>query len=130
MNKRARFEEKRNFVIHWLLEFQFSTPRVLCNALGLQRQNQGHFFSSLKKLGLFVFVRNPLLNEELLILSYQGKKYAAMLSPKADHYSMSSSRVAASTAIHSLCTQEAVISRCDTSLPFRFRHERFVSDSL
>ncbi len=128
MNKRARFEEKRNFVILWLLEFQFSTPKVLCDALGLVRQNQGHFFSSLKKSGLFNFVRSPLINEELLILNYQGKQYAGMLSPKAEDYGMSSSRVVSSTAIHTLCIQKAIIDRCSTALPFCFKHERFIAD--
>jgi hypothetical protein len=128
MNKRARFEEKRNFVVLWLLEFQFSTPRVICKAMGLVRENQGHFFSSLKKSGLFSFVRTPLINEEVLILNFQGKQYGAMLSPKAESYGMSSSRVASSTAIHSLCVQVALIERCSTAQPFTFQYERFIHD--
>ncbi len=126
VDKRARYIEKRNFVLHWLLEFQISTPTIICQAMNLNRVGQGRFFLSLKNTGLFTFFKNPLISGEVIILSFEGKKYSAMLSQKSEYYTATTSRVVSSTTVHNLCVQSAIINRKLSSLPFAFKYERFL----
>lgn len=125
--QRIRHREKRDFVVRWLLEFQYSTRSVLCAAMQLKRTSQSNFFQSLKNSGLFVMTRHPLLNEQLVLLSTSGKHYAAMIDPeRADRYHATASRVISSTTIHGLKVQAGVIARTDVSIPFSFQSERFM----
>lgn len=126
MDKRQRYQEKVDFVIQWLLEFGSSTPSVLCLAMKLNRKNQGHFFLSLKKSGLFATVKNPLIAEEMFLLSAEGKARGATLSEKAEKYWLSPSKVVISTTIHSFSIQKTIAERYDVSLPFGFQSERFI----
>jgi hypothetical protein len=123
----VRFSEKRDFVLHWLLEFRFSTTKVLCDALGVKRTSQTRFFVSLKKTGLFETVLSPQVNDRIWILSYEGKQFAYLLAAdKAARYRLTKSRIVSSTVIHSLCIQEAIISRGKNQFPFLFRSEQFL----
>lgn len=124
MDRRARYTEKRDFVIHWLLEFGYSTPKILCEALGLDRKNQGHFFTSLKKSGLFVTTRYPLIREYLILLSYPGKEFAGLLSEKAEAYNAVPSRCVTSGTFHNLCVQQAIVNLGYSKLPFCFTYEK------
>ncbi|WP_417510850.1 hypothetical protein [Methylophaga sp.] len=128
MDRHARFEEKRDFLIEWVLEFHYTTPRILCSALGLNRQHQSNFFASLKKSGLFKFIRHPFIRENVIILSHQGRNYAFLLSELAESYSMTESRIIGSNLIHNLNVQQAVISRADLSRPFNFRFDKNVTE--
>lgn len=129
MNKRARFDEKRDFVIHWMLEFHVATRSILCGALGINSKNQNSFFLSLKKSGLFEIVRHPLLKEQLWMLNFQGKQYAARLSEKAERYHATPSRVVNSTTVHTLSVQRAIIDikGAGIALPFDFQSERMIT---
>jgi len=127
MSRRARHKEKRDYVVRWLLEFQYSTRSILCAAMQLTLTSQSKFFRSLKNSGLFVITRHPLLHEELLLLSYSGKQYAAMIDPvRADRYHATATRVMSSTTIHGLKVQAGVIARADVSIPFSFQSERLM----
>ncbi|WP_417536640.1 hypothetical protein [Methylophaga sp.] len=128
MDSRARFIEKRDFLIEWLLEFQYTTPKVLCAALGLERKSQGYFLLSLDKSGLFKIVRSPMIREKVIILSHSGKLQAAMLSEKAESYTMIESRIAHTTLIHSLSIQMAMIQRASMTRPFAFRYDKNITN--
>ena len=129
MNKRARFDEKRDFVILWMLEFHVATRSILCGALGIKSKNQNSFFLSLKKSGLFEIVRHPLLSEQFWMLNFQGKQYAARLSEKAERYHATPSRVVNSTTVHTLCVQRAILElRPDgITTPVDFQPERMIT---
>lgn len=127
MNTRERFKQKNDFIVEWIVNFKFSTPKVLCLALGLKRENQGGFFSALKRSGLFIFVRTPLIMEEILILSHSGKEYASTLSSLGGTYSITKSRVVSSTLIHSLCIQKVLIKRGLVTRPFPFTCEHYLN---
>lgn len=129
MNKVARYEEKLKFVLCWVLEFQYTTPKLICNALGLNRANQGHFFKSLKNTGLFHFIKNPLISEQIILLSHIGKKHSAMFSDKAEKYYMTKTKVVNSTTIHNFCIQQSIINRlAPCAIPFQFAFERHLAD--
>ncbi len=126
--QRTRFEEKRDFVIHWLLEFHTSTRKTLSAALGVNNSNQNNFFNSLIKSGLFERVKHPLLKEQLWMLNYQGKQFAAFLSLKAEKYHASPSRVITTKTIHNLSIQRAilVIKGGKGNFPFDFKSEKMI----
>jgi len=126
MDKRKRYQEKVDFVIQWLLEFGSSTPSLLCRAMELERRNQGHFFLSLKKSGLVKTLKNPLIGEEIYLLSAEGKMRGGYLSEKAEKYWFSPSKIVMSTTIHSFSIQRVLADRYSTSLPFKFQSERFI----
>lgn len=126
MNKRKRFKDKVDFVVLWLLEFGCSTPSLICRAMDLNRANQGHFFLSLKKSGLVKTVKNPLIVEEIYLLSVEGKAHGAFLSEKAEKYWLSPSKVVMSTTVHSFSIQRAIAERWGVSLPFKFQSEKFI----
>lgn len=130
MNKRARYKEKVDYVIHWLLEFGCSTPSLICLAMRTERNSQGHFFVSLKKSGLVKTVRNPLISEEIYLLSSEGRARGAFLSIKAEKYWFSPSKVVMSTTVHSFSIQRAIAERWSTALPFSFRSERFINNII
>ena len=123
MNNHERYLEKCQFVVQWLLEFNYSTARVLSHALGLQRASQSRFFVSLRKSRLVQVVQVPFLFEQVYFLSRQGKEMAAMLSDKAERYRMTRTKVLSSMVRHNLSVQCAVISRSALTLPFDFRGE-------
>lgn len=126
MDKRKRFKEKVDFVVLWLLEFGCSTPSLMCRAMDLNRANQGHFFLSLKKSGLVRTIKNPLVGEEIYLLSVEGKNHGAFLSEKAEKYWLSPSKVVMSTTVHSFSIQRTIAERWGVSLPFKFQSERFI----
>lgn len=129
MNKHARYEEKRDLLICWILEFQYTTINIFCMVMKLKRTNQSRFILSLKKSGLFHFVKSPLHREEIIILSKLGREYSAMLSPKHESYSMTQSRITSSTLVHSLQIQKSIIRRCDDiKFPFNFFFEKSIHD--
>ena len=123
MNKRERFAEKRDVVLHWLLEFQFSTAKILSRALGLERANQNRFFLSLKKSGLVATTKSPFIYEQIYFLSGKGKEFAHMLSEKAERYVMTATKILASTTIHHLSVQCAVLTRSTLTLRFDCQSE-------
>ncbi len=123
MNKRERFAEKRDFVLQWLLEFHYSTAKILSRALGLQRANQSRFFVSLKKSGLVAITTSPFIYEQIYFLSGKGKAFAHMLSEKAEAYAMTATKILATTTIHHLSVQCAVLTRSALTLPFDFQSE-------
>lgn len=126
MDKRKRFREKVDFVVLWLLEFGCSTPSLICRAMDLNRANQGRFFLSLKKSGLVKIIKNPLIVEEIYLLSAEGKAHGAFLSEKAEKYWLSPSKVVMSTTVHSFSIQRTIAERWGASLPFQFQSEKFI----
>lgn len=127
MDSRERFRVKAHFVTEWIMACQFSTPKVLCRALGLKRSSQTNFFSSLQKLGFFTIVQSGLVRENVWILSKDGLRYADIHFCKPDNAYISPSRVVNSTTIHSLSIQVALIQRVSMEQPFSFTFDKFIT---
>jgi hypothetical protein len=123
MTNRSRYQDKRDFVIHWLLEFQWSTPRILSQALGLKRTNQSRFFQLIQRGGLVQTIKSPFIYEHLYYLGKEGKALAQCLSEKAELYAVSKTSVVSGLNIHHLSVQQAVLTRSTLTLPFDFQSE-------
>lgn len=123
MTNRGRYQDKRDFVIHWLLEFQWSTPRILSQALGLKRSNQSRFFQVIQRGRLVQTVKSPFIYEHLYYLGKEGKALAHCLSEKAEAYAVTKTSVVSGLNIHHLSVQHAVLTRSTLTLPFDFQSE-------
>jgi len=130
MDRRQRHDEKLEFCILWIAEFQVSTSSILCEAMRLKRENQGHFLKSLSDKGLVQRVRHPIIKEDILILTHDGRLRASMLTARADSYSMVPSKAVKVTTIHDLSVQRAVLSKFDIQMKrdFGVTHERHIAD--
>ena len=123
MTNRGRYQDKRDFVIHWLLEFQWSTPRILAQALGLKRTNQSRFFQVIQRGGLVQTIKSPFIYEHLYYLGKEGKAFAQCLSEKSESYAVTKTSVVSGLNIHHLSVQQAILTRSTLTLPFDFQSE-------
>jgi len=64
-------DEKMVIVFSWLLEFRFSTPRILTNVLGLSITSTPRFFSGLIKNGFIRVLKNVHTDKERLFMLTQ-----------------------------------------------------------
>ena len=91
-------EEKMTIVLSWLLEFRFSTPRILGNLLE-HNKNTSPFFSALLRDGFIKLLINVHTNKErLFMLTKQGVDFleareidianAMTVSSRLERYSM------------------------------------------
>ena len=110
-------EEKMTTVLSWLLEFRFSTPRILGSLLD-HNKNTSPFFSSLLKDGFIKQLINVHTNKErLFMLTKQGVDFleareidvsnAATVSSRLERYSM---------ILHDVGVQNFIASKKDNYL--------------
>jgi hypothetical protein len=64
-------DEKMFIVFSWLLEFRFSTPKILTNLLGLSITSTPRFFSGLIKNGFIKVLKNVHTDKERLYMLTQ-----------------------------------------------------------
>ena len=64
-------DEKMVIVFSWLLEFRFSTPKILTNVLGLSITSTPRFFSGLIKNGFIKVLKNVHTDKERLFMLTQ-----------------------------------------------------------
>ncbi len=123
MNNRERFQEKRDFVILWLLEFRYSTKKILAQALGQNVSGMTRFFQRLEQLGVIAKTKSPFVYGHLVYLGRAGKDYAGLLSEKAESYPVTKGSVPGALNVHGLSVQLAVLRRSSLMMPFDFKSE-------
>nr|WP_320116419.1 hypothetical protein [uncultured Desulfuromonas sp.] len=123
-NAHQRGQEKVEKILLWLVEYQYSTSKILSDVLAVNPDGQRSFFSGLVKQGILQKTAVPTVREGLYLLTVEGKKMAEMVTEKALVYRTEPSRISVAIVRHNLAVQKAVLARLSDGIQHTF--ERFL----
>jgi len=110
-NKHERRDEKLEMILLWLVEYHYSTNKILCDFLGVNHRGQGAFFKKLVDVGILNSTRIFTINGYVYSLTDEGRGLAERFCGEVFDYKTNMTRISPNTVYHNLACQKAVLSR-------------------
>jgi hypothetical protein len=127
-NKHERRDEKLKKILLWLVEYHYSTNKILCDFLGVNHRGQGAFFKRLVDENILYSTRIFTINGYVYSLTDDGRSLAERYLARDIDYKTNINRISPTTVYHNLACQKAVLARLREGVVHTFeKHLDFTS---